>query len=93
MPGDLGRRAVLRKRAMTSRRSRLRSFARWLILAGGALAVMVGGIWIWLGTALPKVSGTIELSGLQAPVEIDRDKDGIPPSRLNAPVGFPAGTL
>ena len=43
------------------------------------IVVILGGFWVWYSRrAHPKVSGTIRVEGLTAPVEIYRDKDGIP---------------
>src|SRR5262245_59780150 len=39
-----------------------------------AVAVWVG---LWMPTSLPQTTGSITLAGIQAPVEIIRDKDGI----------------
>src|SRR4051812_9593528 len=40
--------------------------------------VVVGGGFVWLRTSLPQVDGTLAVPGLQQPVAITRDPDGIP---------------
>ncbi|MCP4752747.1 MAG: penicillin acylase family protein [Proteobacteria bacterium] len=42
------------------------------------MLIVLLGIWLYLRGSLPKTSGTIELKGIQANVEIIRDADGIP---------------
>ena len=43
------------------------------------LIIILGGFWLWYSRrAHPRVSGTIRVDGLTAPVEIYRDKNGIP---------------
>ena len=55
---------------------------RWLLrLAAGFLALLllcVGAGYAYLRLSLPKVDGEIRLAGLSAPVEIQRDRYGIP---------------
>jgi penicillin amidase len=55
---------------------------RWLtrLLAGFIviLLVAVGGGWLWLRSSLPQLDGTIALAGLSAPVEVTRDRYGVP---------------
>ncbi len=60
------------------RRFTRRWLLRPLLIIGLPLVLIVGGILYWLSTSLPETSGTIALAGLAAPVEILRDKDGIP---------------
>ena len=59
-----------------------RVLLRWLVwpLAIVSLPVIliIGGAGYWLSTSLPETSGTTALTGLKAPVEIIRDKDGVP---------------
>jgi penicillin G amidase len=59
-----------------------RGFRRWLIrlalIVVLPLVVILAGLWYWCSTSLPQISGTIALDGLNAPVEIMRDKYGIP---------------
>ena len=44
-----------------------------------AVAVLAGaGGYLWLRTSLPQTSGTLRLAGITAPVEILRDRHGIP---------------
>jgi len=40
--------------------------------------VLAGGAWLWLRLSLPKTRGNIPLAGLAAPVEVLRDRYGIP---------------
>lgn len=42
------------------------------------LLVVVAGGWLWQLTSLPKTSGTLAIAGLRAPVEIRRDRNGVP---------------
>jgi len=42
------------------------------------LAVVVGGVAGWVWTTLPQVNGSIAVRGLDAPVEILRDRAGVP---------------
>ena len=46
-----------------------------LLLAGLAAA---GGGWVWLRASLPQLDGEMPLSGLSAPVEVVRDRHGVP---------------
>ncbi len=43
-----------------------------------ALAVFLAGTYFHVRGALPSYSGTLELAGLKAPVEIIRDKNAVP---------------
>ena len=43
-----------------------------LALAGG------GGSYLWLRNSLPAASGTLAIAGLSAPVEVVRDREGVP---------------
>src|SRR5574341_1093451 len=44
-----------------------------------ALAVIVGGFWLWFSRRdLPQTNGTIAVEGLTAPVEVYRDSYGVP---------------
>ena len=42
------------------------------------MAGFAGGAWIYLQGSLPKIDGSVTAKGLAAPVEVLRDKDGIP---------------
>jgi penicillin G amidase len=42
------------------------------------IALVLGGGFLWLRSSLPETDGTLILTGLQAPVTISRDRDGIP---------------
>jgi penicillin amidase len=62
--------------------SRLRRIARYALYAGGGLAVlaatgMAGGYW-WLRGSLPDYSGTVQVPGPHAPIEIVRDAHAVP---------------
>lgn len=60
----------------------MRRFLRILGIATGVLlillAVAAAGGWLWLRSSLPRTDGTIESAAVGAPVDILRDKDGIP---------------
>ncbi|HEY0406839.1 MAG TPA: penicillin acylase family protein [Pyrinomonadaceae bacterium] len=52
---------------------------RWVLVIVLLLAVLLSvGIYLYLHRSLPEVSGTIRLAGLAAPVDIIRDRDGVP---------------
>jgi len=53
-------------------------FIRILLTVVILLLVVILGGWLYLRTSLPKTSGSIQLSGLDGPVEIVRDEDGVP---------------
>jgi penicillin amidase len=42
-----------------------------------ALAVLGAG-WVWIQGSLPKIDGDVNVKGISAPIEILRDKEGIP---------------
>jgi penicillin amidase len=42
------------------------------------LVVVAAGAWVWLRQSLPQLDGTATAKGLVAPVEIVRDKEGVP---------------
>jgi len=42
------------------------------------LLLVVAGGWLWQLTSLPKTSGTLAIGGLREPVEIRRDRNGVP---------------
>ncbi|MSO74094.1 MAG: penicillin acylase family protein [Alphaproteobacteria bacterium] len=66
------------------RRSRRHGgFRLWWLGAGlGALVLLAVALaaaaYLWLRTSLPVVDGTVEVAGLNAPVEVVRDKNAIP---------------
>lgn len=60
------------------RRLLFRWLIRPLLIVSLPIAVIVAGALYWLFTSLPQTSGTIALKGLKEPVEIIRDKNGIP---------------
>ncbi len=53
----------------------------WILRALGAavvlLGLVVGGAVLWLRGSLPETEGTLEIAGLEAPVEVLRDADGL----------------
>lgn len=60
----------------------MRRFLRVLLLTVAVLifflVVIVAGGWLWLRGSLPQTSGTVQIAGLSAPVEIVRDAAGVP---------------
>ena len=42
------------------------------------VALAAGGAILWLRGSLPMIEGTVELAGIEAPVEIIRDREGVP---------------
>lgn len=60
-------------------RPRRGRFLRRAALATGAiLAAAALGAWAWIERSAPRVSGRVELAGLEAPVSAIRDAEGIP---------------
>ncbi len=55
-----------------------RFLIRLLLIVGLPLVLILAGGVYWLTTSLPETAGTVTLQGLKAPVEILRDRDGIP---------------
>ena len=60
----------------------MKRFFRIAMASTGLLAGL-GALWIgittfWLQGSLPKLSGTLEVAGVAAPVRIVRDEDGVP---------------
>ena len=70
------------RRCMKRRRLRwvLRGVAAFLVLL---VLVVLGGL-IWLHGSLPQVDGRIVLKGLDAPVTVRRDADGVPTIRAQS---------
>jgi penicillin amidase len=62
--------------------ARARNILKWPVRVLLAIIVVVGfvthGVWVWLHHSLPQVEGTIALPGLTHPVDILRDRYGIP---------------
>ena len=60
----------------------MKSWLRNLTIAGGIvvfLAAALVGAWLWVTRQpFPKTRGSITLEGLSAPVEIFRDRYGVP---------------
>ena len=63
----------------------MRRLIRWFVRVIVGLVVLIaittGAGWYWLRTSLPQLDGLIALPGLTSPVEILRDKHGIPTIR------------
>ena len=59
-------------------------FRRGLVALIFVLLLGSGGGFIWLRGSLPKVDGSISLPGLEAPVEVVRDRHGIPHINANS---------
>lgn len=55
---------------------------RWalyaLLTVVGLTAVGAAGFWLWLRASLPQIDGEVAVRGLGAPVEVIRDRFGIP---------------
>ncbi|MFN7726840.1 MAG: penicillin acylase family protein [Rubrivivax sp.] len=55
---------------------------RWALWSLGGLLLLAllaaAGLWWWAQRSLPVVEGRLALPGLKAPLQIDRDTDGIP---------------
>ena len=56
----------------------MRRFLRLLAGLIVVLAVLGGGAYLWLRTSLPTIDGEFRLTGLTAPLEVVRDRHGIP---------------
>ena len=56
----------------------MKLLARTLAVAVAVLCLTAGGTWVWLRGSLPAMEGTIELTGLSAPVRIVRDRNAVP---------------
>lgn len=61
---------------------------KWLWRGMAALVLLlvlgVGGGYLWLRTSLPRIDGEVAVRGLTAPVEIVRDRNGIPHIRAKS---------
>lgn len=58
---------------------RLRKLVKWSLLAVALGLVVVALLSVWtVRRAWPQVEGTLQLAGLQAPVEVIRDSSGVP---------------
>lgn len=59
----------------------MRRIRRILLVACGALLILAivasGGGYLWMRGSLPQTEGEIHISGLEAPVEVLRDSDGL----------------
>ncbi len=60
------------------RRNRWRWLGRGLLGLLAAVVLAAAGGYLWLRSSLPQTSGTLRLAGIAAPVEILRDRHGIP---------------
>src|SRR5690625_6022798 len=66
------------------RRSRLINVFLGLLAALGILVLVLGGLGIWsVQRAFPETEGTLELSGLEQEVTVQRDAQGIPTITAN----------
>jgi penicillin amidase len=48
-----------------------------LAALGGFLVLAMGGGYLWLRGSIPQIEGEIIVAGLEAPVEVLRDSDGL----------------
>jgi penicillin amidase len=48
------------------------------------LLIAAAGLWLWLRSSLPQLDGTLTLAGLSAPVEVTRDRYGVPQIRAQS---------
>ena len=56
----------------------MRRLLRIAIAIVVVIALAAGGTILWLRGSLPTIEGTVELAGIDAPVEIIRDREGVP---------------
>lgn len=64
---------------MTSRRASRPGAAPWLAAAGGLASVLTGAAyWLLLRRPLPRTAGRQRVGGIDAPIEIRRDRWGVP---------------
>ena len=49
-----------------------------VVIAVALMGLTICGVWLLLRSSLPQVEGQITVSGLKAPVRIDRDHQGVP---------------
>ena len=56
----------------------MRWFVRGLIVVVGLFAAAAVALYVWLLGSLPETSGRVAVAGLEAPVEIIRDRHGVP---------------
>ncbi|MBM3485484.1 MAG: penicillin acylase family protein [Alphaproteobacteria bacterium] len=63
-------------------RRRRRRWLRWtgraILGVLGAIVLAVGAAVLWLRTGLPSYDGTLAVAGIEAPVEIVRDRNAVP---------------
>jgi penicillin amidase len=64
-------------------RSPLRTLAAFISAFCLFITLIVGGAFLWLRSSLPQTDGTISVAGLDQPVTIVRDDDGIPHIRAH----------
>lgn len=55
-----------------------RIIARVVIVLVLIVLILTGGGYLWLRRSLPQTSGSVDVSGISAPVTITRDSDGVP---------------
>ncbi len=62
--------------------SRWKIAGKALLFSVAVLAILAGGTAFWFHwasqSALPRLDGTVALSGLKAPVSVVRDEHGVP---------------
>lgn len=63
---------------LTIMRRLLKWTGRSLLGLAGALIVIAVGGWFWARASLPNLEGHVELRGLEQPIEVLRDADGVP---------------
>jgi penicillin amidase len=56
----------------------MRTVLRVFLLLALLVALAAAAGYVWLRQSLPQLQGTVTLSGLKAPVEIVRDRYGVP---------------
>ena len=56
----------------------MRRLRRTFVASVVVIALAAGGAILWLRESLPPIEGSVALAGIDAVVEIIRDRDGIP---------------
>lgn len=77
MAGDAAPRATADARAAKRRRWRRVGLWAGAGLVGVASSGALAG-WLWLRSSLPRLSGSVEVAGLEQPIEIVRDASAVP---------------
>ena len=68
---------------MTIRRRLWRWTLRLTVALAVALILIIAGALLWLRTSLPQLDGEVRLSGLEGPVQLLRDRYGVPTIRAD----------